>query len=624
MPGDFDLVKERIDIVALVGEKVALKRAGRAYKGLCPFHAEKTPSFTVDPDRRTYHCFGCGEQGDCFTWLEKTEGLEAIEALKVLAERAGVELTTRRPPAERERETRLLQVADTARFYYRQALKGTERGNAAAAYLAKRGITPETIERFGLGYAPDLRDGLLLYLKKKGFTEEEGVAAGVLLQTERGTVDRFRDRLMVPINDARGRAISFGGRAMRADQPGPKYMNTPNTLLFNKSATLYALDAARPGIRAAGAAVIVEGYFDAIACHQAGFGNVVASMGTALTEQQYRILDNLKAERAIVAFDGDAAGQRSAESRGRELLQAVQRHRQAALRSGGRVETRTGLGMYVTVLPENTDPDDLAREDPRRLRALLDGAEELVTFVIERIRDRWKGRLADPEARLRFLDDALSVIREEPETVRREMYLTTVANTAGVDPAFLRQRLERLPGAPPAPRAAPTGAGGSEAARTASGTGAAVKQTPTVERYLMALLTRFPEEAARVDLVPEDFATPELRALFEHLQAGKGPSTDLPAELAAVAAAVGASAPDMADDVAPGRAIEIAALSLREQNLRRRLDEVRADLAAQAVDDVGALDAEVTRLVTELGDLMRRRERRTVLQSQTEREEESE
>ena len=620
MPGDFDLVKERIDIVALVGEKVALKKAGRIYKGLCPFHGEKTPSFTVDPERRTYHCFGCAEHGDCFTWLEKWDGLEPVEALKVLAERAGVELTSRRAPVERERETRLLQVADRARFYFRQALKGTERGKGAAAYLAKRGISPETIDRFGLGYAPDLRDGLLLYLKKHGFTEDEGIATGVLLQTERGIFDRFRDRLMVPINDARGRAISFGGRAMRDGQPGPKYMNTPNTLLFNKSATLYALDVSRPAIRKDSTAVIVEGYFDAIAAHQAGFGNVVASMGTALTEQQYRILDNLKVDRAIVAFDGDAAGQRSAESRGRELLQAVQRHRQAALRGGGRVETRTGLGMYVTVLPEGKDPDDLAREDPTRLRALLDGAEELVSFVIERIRERWRPRLADPEARLRFLDDALSVIREEPETVRREMYLSTVANTTGVDPAFLRQRLERAPQPPAAPRV-PELPPGAQSGPAPSGKSAARKQTATVERYVMALLTRYPEEAARADLVPEDFADPELRALFEHLRTGKGPITDLPADLAAVGAAVGAAAPEMAADVDPGQAIEIAALHLREQNLRRRLDEVRAELAGHSVDDVGALDAEVMGLMSELNDLMRRRERRTVLQGDTEREE---
>src|SRR3989475_12922674 len=278
MPGDFDQVKERIDIVQLIGERVALKKAARAYKGLCPFHAEKTPSFTVDPDRRTYHCFGCGEGGDAFTWLEKMDGLEPAEALKVLAERAGVELTSRRAPEEREREKRLLGANETAHFYFRQALRGTESGKAVARYLAERGIQPETSERFGLGYAPDLTDGLLAYVRKKGFTDEESIAAGLVVPTERGLFDRFRDRLMVPIKDGRGRIVAFGGRAMRADQPG-KYVNSPQTQLFNKSATLYALDLARSTIRRERAAGIVEGYFHAIALHQAGVANTVASMG---------------------------------------------------------------------------------------------------------------------------------------------------------------------------------------------------------------------------------------------------------------------------------------------------------------------------------------------------------
>src|SRR5438874_2328392 len=215
MPGDFDTVKERVDIVQLIGERVPLKKVGRAYSGLCPFHSEKTPSFTVDPDRRTYHCFGCGRHGDIFTWLEELDGLEPVEALKVLAERAGVELTSRRDPAAQEREKRLLAANDTALFYFRQALRGTERGREVAGYLEGRGIRPETIERFGLGYAPDLRDGLLGYLVRKGYREEEAVAAGLASKTERGLWDRFRDRLMVPIKDGRGRIIAFGGPAMR-------------------------------------------------------------------------------------------------------------------------------------------------------------------------------------------------------------------------------------------------------------------------------------------------------------------------------------------------------------------------------------------------------------------------
>src|SRR5712692_1605244 len=608
MPGDFDTVKERIDLVALINESgVPLKRAGRVYKGLCPFHVEKTPSFQVDPDRRNYKCFACGEAGDCFTWLEKREGLTPAEALHTLAEKAGVELT-RRAPEQNEREKRLLQANETAHFYFRQALRGTDSGKAAAAYVARRGITAESVEKFGIGYAPDLRDGLLGYLKKKSFTEEEGIAAGLLFQNDRGTFDRFRDRLMVPIRDARGRLIAFGGRAMREDQPG-KYVNSPGTALFNKSAVLYALDAARPAIRKEGTAIIVEGYFDAIACHQAGFTNVVASMGTALTEDQYRVLDDMKIERAIVAFDGDVAGQRSAESRGRDLLRIISRFGSGA--GAGQLGTRTGLTLFVTVLPEATDPDDLARKDPERLRKLLAEAQGLLEFLIARVQAR--SRLDRPESRMRFLNETSALIAEEPDPVRREVYLSSVAGSAGVDPAFIRERLRSAaPGGQPAP---------------ASGDGlgipapqAATKQTAVLERYVMALLMRFPEETARADLAPSDFADPDLRALFELLQAGKRPGSDLPAQQAAAVAALGASAPELGEDVDAGQAIEISALHLREQNLRHRLGEVRVKLA-RAEGDVGGLDGEVARLGEELDALMKRRERRTVLRSNLEREE---
>src|SRR6266480_4065342 len=329
MPGDFDTVKERVDIVHLIGERVPLKKMGRAYSGLCPFHSEKTSSFTVDPDRRTYHCFGCGRHGDIFTWLEELDGLEPVEALKVLAERAGIELTSRRDPAEQEREKRLLAANDTAHFYFRQALRGTERGKEVAGYLAERGILPESIDKFGLGYAPESWDGLVGYLKKKGYSDEEVVAAGLVGRSDRGLFDWFRHRLIVPIKDGRGRIIAFGGRAMRSDQRG-KYVNSQGTVLFNKGATLYALDAARAAIRKERAAVIVEGYFDAIAMHQAGFANTVASMGTALTEDQYKVLEAMRIDRAIVAFDGDAAGQQSAERRGTEIVHAVHRAKRRA------------------------------------------------------------------------------------------------------------------------------------------------------------------------------------------------------------------------------------------------------------------------------------------------------
>ena len=615
MPGDFDTIKERIDIVALIGERVALKKAGKVYKGLCPFHVEKTPSFQVDPERRNYHCFGCDQKGDVFTWLEKMENLEPVEALKVLAERAGVELT-RRAPEERERDDRLHKLMDTALFYFRQGLRSPDHGKAAAAYLANRGMTPEAIEKFGLGYAPDLWDGLLTYIKRKGFSEEEGITAGLLRTGDRGVYDWFRGRLMVPIRDSRGRVIAFGGRAMRADQPG-KYVNSPNTPLFNKSATLYALDVARPAIRSAGVAVIVEGYFDAIACHQAGIANVVASMGTALTAEQYLRLQDLKIERVIVAFDGDPAGQRSAERRGRDLLPLLQRHSGRA--GSGQVGTRGYATLYVTVLPDGMDPDDLARADPARLRTLLAEATSLLEFLIAKIRER--SHLEQPEGRLRFLDEVASLLATEPDPVRREVYLSTVAGSTGIDPGMVRRRVEAAAAAPQrtaAPARAPGQANeDAEGASTAPGG----KQTPLQERYVMALLTRFPEETARVDLVPDDLADPDLRALLTHLQAGDRSLSDLPAHLAAVAAALSASAQGPGEEVDPGQAIEIAAQRLRVQRLRDRLGDARAGLARAADGDVGTLAVEVERLATLLAIAMARVERRTVLHGGIERKE---
>src|SRR5438132_4822558 len=485
MPGDFDTVKERVDIVQLIGERVVLKKAGRSYVGLCPFHSEKTPSFHVDPDRRTFHCVGCSEQGAVFTWREKQEGLTPAEALRTLAERAGVELTSRRAPEEQEREKRLLAANDTAHFYFRQALRGTAAGKAVSAYIGERGIQPETVERFGLGYAPDQFDGLLSYLRKKGFSEEEAVAAGLVGAGERGPYDRFRDRLMVPIKDGRGRIVAFGGRAMRPDQPG-KYVNSPQTALFNKSATLYALDVARAAIRKERTAVIVEGYFDAIAMHQAGFTNTVASMGTALTEDQYHVLDAVRIERAVVAFDGDAAGQRSAEARGSELARQVQR---AGSRAGrGAVAARTGVAVYVTVLPNDTDPDDLARRDPDRMRALLGEAKPVLEFVIDRIAAR--SDLAGPEGRRRFLAEALPLVGDEPDPLTRELYVGTLSRLTGVEQESLRREAAA---APPLARGHDVGGRGAKPPDLPPG---GRKQPASLERYVIALLTRSPDQTA--------------------------------------------------------------------------------------------------------------------------------
>jgi DNA primase len=603
MPGDFDTVKERVDIVQLIGERVPLKKTGRAYTGLCPFHSEKTPSFTVDPDRRTYHCFGCSRHGDIFTWLEELDGLEPVEALKVLAERAGVELTSRRDPAEQEREKRLLAANDTAHFYFRQALRGTERGKEVARYLADRGILPETVEKFGLGYAPDSWDGLVGYLRKKSYSDDEVVAAGLVGRNDRGLFDWFRDRLIVPIKDGRGRIIAFGGRAMRSDQRG-KYVNSQGTVLFNKGATLYALDAARAAIRKERAAVIVEGYFDAIALHQAGFENAVASMGTALTEDQYLVLEGMRIDHAIVAFDGDAAGQLSAERRGIEIVRAVHRAKQRA-RAG---EVGKGVvSVEITVLPKDTDPDDLARKDPESLRRLLKTAVPVVEFVIDAIAAR--SDLNGPDGRRRFLADALPIVAGEPDALARELYLGTLSTLTGLEQEVLRR--EAAAGRAESAARRPFPAGTGQLATGSNETPA--KQTAPAERYLMALLIRFPEEAARTELAPGVLDDPDYRAILEWLQAGKHPTSDLPAHLAAKAAALGAIAPELEGEVDVAEAIEIAALGLRERNLRRRMKVAQGQLARANGGDAGAVDGEVAQLANELAELMHRRERHTVL-----------
>jgi DNA primase len=595
MPGDFDRVKEHVDIVQLIGEHgVVLKKSGRGFTGLCPFHNEKTPSFHVNVDTRSYKCFGCSESGDVFTFLEKIDGLTPAEALRALAERTGIELTSRRDPAEQEREKRLLAANETAHFYFRQALRGTDRGKEVARYLADREIQPGTIDKFGLGYAPDSWDGLVGYLRKKGYSDEEAVSAGLVGRSDRGLFDWFRDRLIVPIRDGGGRTIAFGGRAMRADQRG-KYVNSQGTVLFNKSATLYALDAARAAIRKERSAVIVEGYFDAIALHQAGFENAVASMGTALTEEQYHVLDAMRIERAIVAFDGDAAGQSSAERRGVDLAQQVQR---AVRRAGrGSVTARTGLSVFVTVLPTDTDPDVLARRDPARLRELLAQAKPVLEFVVDRISAR--SDLGRADGRRRFLAEALPLVAGEPDPLTRELYLGTLSKLTGLDQEALRREASVVPAAVQRP------------ATLSNETPA--KQTGTAERYLMALLIRFPEEAARTDLAPDDLEDPDHRAMFEWLKAGKHSTSDLPAQLAAKAAALGATAPELEGEVDVVQAIEIAALALRERNLRRRLKHVQGQLARGNGGDVGAVDGEVAQLANELTELMHRRERHTVL-----------
>ncbi|MDR0764361.1 MAG: DNA primase [Synergistaceae bacterium] len=345
MSDDINEIKSRIDIVDLIGGYVKLKRAGKNFLGLCPFHSEKTPSFNVSPDRQTFHCFGCGKGGDIFSFVMETEGLGFREALSALAERAGVTLGSPGEVAAAASAKKDIRGAlEAARDFFRSSLEGPG-GEAARAYLARRNIAPQDASRFSLGWSPPSWDALSKYLSSKGFDNKTVIGAGLAAQGERGVYDRFRGRVIFPVNDENGRVIAFGGRLLDGD--GAKYVNSPEGPLYNKRRTLYLMDCAKRSVRERKRAILVEGYMDAIRAHMRGFTETVASLGTSLTEEQAALIKRFT-DLCYISYDADGAGQ-SASIRGMYLLE------------------RHGLDVRVVTLPKNLDPDDfLSREDGER------------------------------------------------------------------------------------------------------------------------------------------------------------------------------------------------------------------------------------------------------------------
>lgn len=353
---ELDEIRQRIDIVDIVGETVALQRAGRNFKALCPFHPEKTPSFFVFPDRQRWHCFGaCATGGDVFTFVMRRHNFDFAGALRFLAERAGVSLRRASGKGEQAQKERLRQANEAAAVFFQNALFNNSAGAAALDYMTMRGIDRETAEAFQLGYSLDSWDALREHLRARGFNDVELLRAGLLVEGDIGLYDRFRDRLMFPIRDEQGRVVGFGSRRLKEPENGsdesPKYLNTPQTPIFDKGSILYGLDRAREHIRRADLAVIVEGYMDVIAAHQHDNRNVVASMGTALTERQVAFLRQLT-ENLVLAFDPDVAGQ-------------------AASERGTLIAYEKGANIRVISLPEGKDPDQIIRSSPDTWRRLV-------------------------------------------------------------------------------------------------------------------------------------------------------------------------------------------------------------------------------------------------------------
>jgi len=533
-----DDVKARLDILDVVSGYVSLQKAGRNFKALCPFHQEKTPSFVVFPDTQTWRCFGaCGEGGDVFSFVMKAEGWDFGEALRVLAERAGVELKPLTPAqqqqaSENERLQGLLE--ETARFFHEQLLTAPA-AQGTRDYVDGRGLRPETVTAFQLGYAPDDWRQALQHLQMLGYTQDEAVEAGVAIRNEQGNVyDRFRHRLIIPIRDGRGRTAGFGARALEKDAV-PKYLNSPQGPLFDKGRLLYGLDVARRAIRETETAVIVEGYMDVLQAHQAGFSNVVAQMGTALTEDQLRQL-NRYARRLILALDPDAAGI-NATMRGlnvaRETLdgeRVVTFDPRGMMRYTGLLE----LDIRVVSLPEGNDPDDLIRRDPAAWEALLAQAIPVADYVIQQGTAHLTAQ-SSPQEREQAARTLLPILTATESDIQRSSNVQALARRVRIDERVLiqwsqrRQAARALPSlreqrrlaGRPAPATAPASPPGQSALREGFCLRLLLEQP---ERLYAAnrLLRELQSDSALLadvlaPLKAEDFTRPDYQAIFQVL-----------------------------------------------------------------------------------------------------------
>ena len=580
-------IKRRLDPVDVIGQTVQLKRAGRSFKGLCPFHSEKTPSFVVSPERGTWHCFGCGEGGDLFSFVQRRDNLDFPEALRLLGNRAGVEVerTARPDPVAREQRDHLHALLESTALFYRGALTAAE-GARARAYLDERGLVEATTERFGLGYADSSGRTLERHLLKAGFGLDDAVAVGALGRSEDGrTYDRFRDRVIFPIRDVDGRAIGFGGRAMRDDQQ-PKYLNSPQSELFDKGANLYALDQAVGPIREARRAIVVEGYMDALIAHQHGFANVVATLGTAIGERHIQALRRLAPE-IVLALDADAAGVKAA-LRGSDVASDTTADESPTIlrvRGLGRFFADRRTEIKVMLLPAGRDPDDVIRQDPALWERLASQALSVVDFVLHGLGQRHD--LSASTGRRDAADEALAVIQNLPGPIEVAHYIQRLARILGLREEDLRARLNQLASERRGPRHV-----------------ALVPPSPTeleppkgspderLQELVLALVLRVPSDAEKPE--PADFADAAHRAIYERL-AQSANWRDVDAALEWLAHELGApfaptlvrlrAAYDEHERLSPDEAskeLHVRTLELRKQRLFRQHQALDSALREEA------------------------------------------
>ncbi|MBM3157553.1 MAG: DNA primase [Chloroflexi bacterium] len=492
-----DDIKQRLDIVDITGSYLRLDKAGRNFKALCPFHQEKTPSFFIFPDRQSWRCFGCGAGGDVFAFVMKKEGIDFGETLKLLADKAGVSLERKKEIAESKLTDRLYQINETAaQYYYRLLIEAPEAGAARDYAMKKRGLARNTVDDFKLGFSSG--EGLKKYLAERGYNEKELLTLRLIGEKDGRIYDFFRHRLMFPILDIKGRVVGFGGRAL--DDSQPKYLNSPQTPIFDKSSILYGIDRAKGTIRDKKLAVIVEGYMDVITAHQYGYTNVVGSMGTALTEKQLNILKKLTRSIAF-ALDPDTAGDAA-------TLRAIEVARRSLDRDD--LEMPTWLGttsrlkadMKIIPLPKGKDPDVLIKEEPELWSQLVENALPLMDHILAVTASRLD--LSKPEEKSRASEQLLPLIAELDDDVQREYYLGKLAGLLGISEKTLvgiaarlhRSRRDKIPKAE-TKAAAPSYFG------------------DRLEEYTLSLLLQHHELRDKVkELSPEHFERTENREIF--------------------------------------------------------------------------------------------------------------
>ncbi|HZK25638.1 MAG TPA: DNA primase [Oscillospiraceae bacterium] len=425
LPTEFiDELRTHYDIVELIAQYVQLKRSGRNYFGLCPFHAEKTPSFSVSQDKQIFHCFGCGEGGNIYSFLMKIEGLTFPEAVRQLAERAGIPLPQiASSPVLQKAElakNRLRQIMQLANRYFQYKLQQPG-GEAARQYLQTRGVTEAARENFALGWTPDAWRELKTFLLRKGYQEKELLTSGLIIANKNTAYDRFRGRIIYPIANPQGEVIAFGGRALGDEQP--KYLNSPETPIFDKSKTLYALHLARDAIRRNEQAIIFEGYMDVIAAHQAGIRQAVASLGTSLTESQARLLRN-QAKEVVIVYDADAAGQ-AATWRGLQILREA------------------GCLVKVGILPQGLDPDDYLRRFSGEAfqKEVIEQALLLVDYQLNSLAEQYN--IEKDDERIRLFVKIIDVLAAVDNAMEREDYVQKAANLLQLPPTAIREELAK-------------------------------------------------------------------------------------------------------------------------------------------------------------------------------------